>query len=87
MASPFSGTRAEYRHAARRIAGLKWSDVSFERGVITVMQTKTLRLKAIALNEASREALNWLQANRYGDMLFIVALGRCSRQDYRLRCL
>jgi len=37
--------------------GLKWSDVSFERDVITVMQTKTLRLKAIAINELSRERL------------------------------
>lgn len=53
------------------LLGLKWNDVSFERGVITVMQTKTLRLKVIAINEASREALNWLQANRYGDKLFL----------------
>jgi len=36
------------------------------------MQTKTLRLKAIAINdEASREALSWLKANRYGDNLFM----------------
>jgi site-specific recombinase XerD len=28
-------------------------------------------LKAIAINEASREALNWLEANRHGDNLFM----------------
>ena len=53
------------------LLSLKWSDVSLERGIITVMQTKTLRLKAIAINEASGDALSCLEANRYGDNLFI----------------
>jgi hypothetical protein len=43
--------------------------VNFERGVISVMQTKTMRRKTIAINEAAREALNWLNEHRYGDYL------------------
>jgi integrase len=48
------------------LLNLKWEDVNFERGVISVMQTKTLRRKSIAINEATREALNWLNEHRYG---------------------
>jgi integrase len=53
------------------LLNLKWGGVNFERGVISVMQTKTMRRKTIAMNEASREALNWLNENRYGDYLFM----------------
>jgi integrase len=42
----------------------KWKDVYFERGVISALQTKTLRWKTIAINEATREALNWLNEHR-----------------------
>jgi hypothetical protein len=45
--------------------------VNFERGVISVMQTKTMRRKTIAMNDATREALNWLNEHRYGDHLFM----------------
>ena len=53
------------------LLNLKWEDVNFERGVISVMQTKTMRRKTIAINEATREALNWLNEHRYGDYLFM----------------
>ena len=53
------------------LLGLRWEDVNLERGLITVKQTKTLRLKTIAINEPAREALKWLQENRYGDFLFM----------------
>ena len=51
------------------LLNLKWVGVNFERGVISVMQTKTMRRKTIAINEAAREALNWLNEHRYGDYL------------------
>jgi len=50
---------------------LKWEDVDLERGSITIIQSKTLRRKTIAINEPARQALNWLQANRYGELLFM----------------
>jgi integrase len=53
------------------LLNLKWEDVNFERGVISVMQTKTMRRITIAINEATREALNWLNEHRYGDYLFM----------------
>jgi site-specific recombinase XerD len=43
------------------LLNLKWEGVNFERGVISVMQTKTMRRKTIAINEATREALNWAE--------------------------
>jgi hypothetical protein len=51
------------------LRNLKWEGVNFERGVISVMRTKTMRRKTIAMNEATREALNWLNEHRYGDYL------------------
>ena len=53
------------------ILNLKWKDVNFERGLISVLQTKTMRWKTIAMNEATREALIWLNEHRYGDYLFL----------------
>lgn len=50
---------------------LKWENVDLERGSITIIQGKTLRRKTVAIDEAARDALNWLQANRYGDVLFL----------------
>ena len=50
---------------------LKWENVDLERGSITIVQSKTLRRKTIAINEPARQALNWLQANRYGELLFM----------------
>ncbi len=50
---------------------LKWENVDLERGSITIIQSKTLRRKTIAINEPTREALNWLQENRYGELLFM----------------
>ena len=45
--------------------------MTWGRGSITIIQGKTLRRKTIAINEASRDALDWLQGNRYGDLLFM----------------
>jgi integrase len=53
------------------LLNLKWEGVNFERGVISVMQTKTMRWKTVAMNAATREALNWLNEHRYGDYLFM----------------
>jgi integrase len=53
------------------LLNLRWEGVNFERGVISVMQTKTMRRKTIAMNDATREALNWLNEHRYGDYLFM----------------
>jgi len=50
---------------------LKWENVDFERASITIIQGKTLRRKTIAINKEAREALNWLQENRYGELLFM----------------
>jgi integrase len=53
------------------LLNLKWEGVNFERGVISVLQTKTMRRKTIAINETTREALKWLNEHRYGDYLFM----------------
>src|SRR5215813_4069328 len=53
------------------LLNLKWDGVNFERGLISVLQTKTMRWKTIAMNEATREALIWLNEHRYGDFLFL----------------
>ena len=53
------------------LLGLTWDAVDLERGLITVKQTKTLRLKTIAINDQARKAPNWLGENRYGDSLFM----------------
>jgi hypothetical protein len=50
---------------------LKWDNLDLDRGSITIIQSKTLRRKTIAINEPAREALNWLQENRYGELLFM----------------
>ena len=50
---------------------LKWENVDLERESITIIQSKTLRRKTIAINQQAREALNWLQENRYGELLFM----------------
>jgi integrase len=50
---------------------LKWQNVDLERGSITIIQSKTLRRKTIAINEPARDGLNWLQENRYGELLFL----------------
>jgi integrase len=53
---------------AGELLKLKWENVDMGRGSITIIQSKTLRRKTIAINEPARDALNWLQANRYGNM-------------------
>jgi integrase len=50
---------------------LKWENIDFDRGSITIIQGKTLRRKTIAINEPAREALEWLRQNCYGDLLFM----------------
>ena len=50
---------------------LKWENIDFERASITIIQGKTLRRKMIAINEPAREAVNWLQENRYSELLFM----------------
>ena len=53
------------------LLSLKWENVNLERGSITIVQSKTLRPKTIAINKQAREALDWLQENRYGELLFM----------------
>jgi len=50
---------------------LKWENIDVDRGSITIIQGKTLRRKTIAINELATGALEWLQANCYGDLLFM----------------
>jgi len=50
---------------------LKWENVDSERGLITFIQRKTLRRVTVTINEMARQALNWLQENRYGELLFM----------------
>ena len=40
------------------LLSMKWENVSLERGSITIIQSKTLRPKTIAINDQAREALN-----------------------------
>jgi site-specific recombinase XerD len=58
------------------LLSMKWENVSLERGSITIIQSKTLRPKTIAINDQAREALNWLQENRYGELLFMWPWGQ-----------
>jgi integrase len=53
------------------LLSLKWEDVDLERRLITVKQSKTLRLKTVAINDPAKEALSWLSENRYGEYLFM----------------
>ena len=53
------------------LLAMKWENVNFERAMISIVQSKTLRPKSIAMNQPTKDALNWLQANRYGDHLFM----------------
>jgi integrase len=69
------------------LLSLKWENVSLERGSITIVQSKTLRPKTIAINAQAREALDWLQENRYGELLFMWPWGSSHRQGDCLRCL
>jgi len=50
---------------------LKWENVDLERGLITFIQRKTLRRVTVTINEMARQALNSLQENRYGELLFM----------------
>jgi len=53
------------------LLGLRWSNVDLNRGLITLQQDKTLKIKSIPINEAAREALIWLDKHRYGDHVFM----------------
>jgi len=53
------------------LLNLKWENVNLDQGLITVRQSKTLRLKTIAINAPAKDALNWLTENRYGEYLFM----------------
>ena len=50
---------------------LKWENVDLLNRLITIVQSKTLRLKTIAINDDAKSALDWLQENRYGDHVFM----------------
>jgi site-specific recombinase XerD len=50
---------------------LRPEDIDLERGVVTVLQTKTLRIKTIALNEPAKEAMQWFLEHRYGEFLLM----------------
>jgi site-specific recombinase XerD len=74
------------------LLSLQWDSVNLERSLITVKQSKTLRLKTIAMNEPAQETVAWLQENRYGDLLFMwpwgQALGRTTVHDaFKRACL
>jgi len=53
------------------LLGLRWNNVNLDRGLITLQQSKTLKIKAIPINEAAMEALMWLDKHRYGDHVFM----------------
>ena len=53
------------------LLNLKWEAVNLAQGLITVRQSKTLRLKTIAINAPAKDALDWLGENRYGEYLFM----------------
>jgi len=53
------------------LLGLRWDNVNLDRGLITLQQSKTLKIKAIPINESAREALIWLDKHRYGDHVFM----------------
>jgi len=53
------------------LLGLGWDNVNLDRGLITLQQSKTLKIKTIPINEAAREALMWLDKHRYGDHVFM----------------
>ena len=74
------------------LLSFQWDSVNLERSLITVKQSKTLRLKTIAMNEPAQEAVAWLQENRYGDLLFMwpwgQPLGRTTVHDaFKRACL
>jgi len=62
-----------------------WENVDLERGVITIVQSKTLRPKSIAINQPAKDALDWLQENRYGEKLLMwpwgVKIGKVTVYD------
>ena len=62
-------------------------NIDLERGSITIIQGETLRRKTIAINELATGALEWLQANCYGDLLFMWPWGDSIGKVYRLRRL
>ena len=51
------------------LLGLKPENVDVEQWTVTVLQTKTLRIKTIALNEPAKEAMQWFLEHRYGEYL------------------
>ena len=53
------------------LLNLKWEAVNLAQRLITVRQSKTLRLKTIAINAPAKDALDWLGENRYGEYLFM----------------
>ena len=53
------------------LRNLRWTDINFDTGVITIKQGKTERIKSISINSAAREALAWFADNRYGDYLLM----------------
>jgi integrase len=58
------------------IASLTWSQVDFERGVITVRRTKTGRDRFVPINDEARDLLTELYSRRQGERVFIEASGR-----------
>jgi site-specific recombinase XerD len=55
---------------------LRPENVDVERWVVTVLQTKTLRLKTITLNEPATEAMKWFLEHRYGEFLLMWPWGK-----------
>jgi integrase len=53
------------------LRSLRPENVDGERWVATVLQTKTLRLKTITLNEPAREAMKWFLEHQYGEFLLM----------------
>ena len=73
IAVAFTISDAGLKHGdeARRAAKAQMGELGLGEGAITIIQSKTLRRKTIAINKPARQALNWLQANRYGELLFM----------------
>ena len=50
---------------------LRPENIDVDRGAVTILQTKTLRIKTIALNEPAKEAMQWFLEHRYGEFLLM----------------
>ncbi len=59
------------------LADLRWNNLDFDHGLISLQQGKTLKIKTIPMNETVREVLDWVYNNRrYGEYVFMHPWGK-----------